>query len=317
MLDKEENHAIIKSFLTATRSSMNRGLVYGILAYLLWGILPLYWKALQAVPAPEILVNRIIWSFVFLFILLSIRRQWDWFQVLLRDRRRIGFLAGCAALIASNWYVYIWAVNAGYVVETSLGYFINPLVNVFLGVLILHERMRPGQWAAIAVATGGVLFLTLTYGSLPWIALFLAFSFGFYGLLKKKARFGSVEGLATEMAFLLLPALIGFFVFQTSGQPAILSYGWTIIFLLMGSGVVTAVPLLLFAEAVQRVALSTIGLLQYIAPTIQFLLGIYVFNEPFTTTRLIGFIMIWVALIIYSVEGILMRRIASAPISAD
>lgn len=296
---------------------MNRGLIYGILAYSLWGVLPLYWKALHAVPASEILINRIIWSFVFLAIILSLRRQWRWVHDLVNDRRRIGLLAASAALLASNWFVYIWAVNAGFVVETSLGYFINPLVNVLLGVLVLHEHMRLGQWIAIAVAFAGVLFLTFTIGSLPWIALFLAFSFGFYGLIKKKSHFGSAEGLTTEMGLLLLPALAALVFFQASGQAVALNNGFTSILLLIGSGVVTATPLVLFAGAVQRIPLSTMGLLQYIAPTIQFLIGIFVFNEPFTSTRLIGFAIIWLALLIYSLEGAIMRRVPSAPIPAD
>jgi len=296
---------------------MNRGLIYGILAYSLWGVLPLYWRALHTVPATEILVNRIIWSFVFLAIILSLRRQWRWVHDLVNDRRRIGLLAASAALLASNWFVYIWAVNAGFVVETSLGYFINPLVNVLLGVLVLHERMRLGQWIAIAVAFAGVLFLTFTIGSLPWIALFLAFSFGFYGLIKKKSRFGSAEGLTTEMGLLLLPALAALVFFQASGQVVALNSGFTSILLLIGSGVVTATPLLLFAGAVQRIPLSTMGLLQYIAPTIQFLIGIFVFNEPFTSARLIGFAIIWLALLIYSLEGAIMRRVPSAPVPAD
>jgi chloramphenicol-sensitive protein RarD len=285
-----------------------KGLYYGILAYTLWGFLPLYWHALQNVPASVILVNRILWSFVFLAILLSFRKRWAWVQTLRTDKSAILYMVLAAVLIGVNWYIYIWAVNADYVVETSLGYFINPLVNVFLGTFFLHEQLRTGQWWSVGLAGLGVLYLTAIYGSLPWIALSLAFSFGFYGLIKKKVRLGAAESLTSEMSVLLIPALLFLTYISTINQTSIELSDIRTIVLLVGSGIVTAIPLVLFAAAARRIPLTTIGLLQYIAPTIQFLIGVYIFQEPFTTQRLIGFVVIWVALALYTIEGIYHQR---------
>lgn len=282
---------------------MNKGIWGGALAYLMWGLFPLYWKLLQHVSALEILAHRMIWSLVFLLLLLSARQQWRWLGPAWRDRRTLARFAGAGLLLSCNWGLYIWGVNAGYTVETSLGYFINPLVSVALGTLILKERLRPTQWAALSLALLGVIYLTLSYGRLPWIALALACSFAVYGLLKKQARLGALEGLTLETGAMLAPALIYLTALELTGRAAFGTTGWPTALLLAGGGVVTAVPLLLFAYGAQRVRLTTLGLLQYAAPTLQFLIAVFVFREPFPPDRWIGFGLIWLALVFYTAEG--------------
>jgi chloramphenicol-sensitive protein RarD len=214
-------------------------------------------------------------------------------------------------LLGINWFVYIWSVNAGFIVETSLGYFINPFVNVLLGFLILKERLRPAQWLALSVALAGVLYLTFSYGAFPWIALTLAFSFGTYGFIRKTATLNSAEGLFLETAVLFLPAF-GFLLLQDfRGAGAFAHNGLTTTLLLMGAGIVTSVPLLLFAAGARRITMTSLGLLQYIAPTLQFLIGVLIFREEFGVTRLIGFGLIWLALILYTAESVWQRRISS------
>ena len=286
---------------------MNRGLWYGLTAYGIWGFLPLYWKALSDVPAIEILCHRMVWSLVFVAGLLLYRQRWSWLQQL-RNGRIIATFVAAAALLSVNWFVYIWAVNVGHVVETSLGYFINPLVNVALGVLFFRESLRRGQWIAVALAVLGVLYLTITYGALPWISLTLAFSFGIYGLLKKRAQLPALEGLSLETALLSGPALIYLLWVSYNGGGDFGHVDAATTLLLIGSGAATAIPLLCFAAAAQRIPLSVLGFLQYLAPTIQFILGIFLFNEPFTATRLIGFSIIWLALLVYTLEGLSVRR---------
>jgi len=287
---------------------MNRGVLYGIGAYIIWGLLPIYWKSLQSVPALEILANRMVWSLVFCLVLLAISRNWQWLPGALSDGRTVAIFTGAAVLLTINWGTYIWAVNAGFIVETSLGYFINPLINVVIGVVVLHERLRMGQWAAVGLAFMGVLYLTAVYGALPWIALTLAFTFAFYGLLKKKVRLGALEGLSLETALLTVPALLFMLWLAVQGENAFAQGDTRVSALLMGAGVVTAIPLLFFAAAARRIPLSLIGILQYIAPTIQLLIGIFIYHETFTLTRMVGFSFIWVALIMYTVEGIYQRR---------
>lgn len=295
---------------------MKKGVLNAIGAYGLWGFLPIYWKALQAVPAIQILSHRFVWSFVFLITLILLRSEWRSFKTAVTNQRTVLIYSLSACLLAVNWGTYIWGVNAGFVIETSLGYFINPLVSVLFGVIFLKERLRPLQWLPVGLAALGVLYLTISYGALPWVALILAFSFGLYGLLKKTAPLGSLYGLALETAVLFLPA--GLFLLlsdvQGSGLFGRLDLDTTL--LLVFTGVVTALPLLLFASAARSINLSLLGILQYIAPTCQFLLGVLVYNEPFTLDRLVGFSLIWLALLIFSLEGMLVR-LKSAPTTAS
>ncbi len=222
--------------------------------------------------------------------------------------------AVAAVLLAVNWLTYVWAVNAGFIVETSLGYFINPLLSVLLGVVILRERLRLTQWIPLALAAAGVIYLTVVYGKLPWIALTLAFSFGFYGLLKKLAPLSSLFGLTLETGILLLPALIYLVFEQVRGTGAFLHTGTVSDLLLVGAGIATTIPLLLFASAARQIPLTTVGLLQYIAPTIQFILGVFVYREPFDHDHLIGFGMVWLALAIFWLENFLTHRVPVQPI---
>lgn len=291
----------------------------GVLAaagvYFLWGLLPIYWKAIHQVPALEILGNRVVWSFLFVLLLLFWRRDWQWLD---KIRRRPGLtlpFAASSLLLSVNWLVYIWSTINGHIVEASLGYFITPLVNVLLGILFLRERLRPWQWAAIVLATGGVLYLVANSGGLLWISLALALSFGIYGLIRKKAPLGSLESLTVETGILFLPALGYLIYLQATGAGAFGQGDPATAVLLVGAGVVTAVPLLLFGYGAKRVQLTTLGILQYIAPTMQFLLGVLVYGEAFTTTRLIGFSFIWTALAVYWLDSYLAvkRRRAALP----
>lgn len=293
---------------------MNGGVLAAIGAYTLWGILPVYWKSIQAVPSFEVVCHRTVWSFVLLLVLLLWRRRWKWLQQAIRDRVTLITFLVTASILGLNWFVYIWAVNAGHIVDASLGYFINPLISVLLGVVFLDERLRPWQWAAIGLAFGGVVFLTLGYGAFPWIALTLATSFGLYGLLRKTAALGATEGLSLEMAILSVPCLAYLLILEITGAGSFGHTETTTSILLAFTGVVTAFPLLLFAYAARQVTLATVGILQYIAPTLQFLLGILVYGEAFTRARLVGYGAIWVALLVYSLEGLIQgkRRRAQA-----
>lgn len=293
-------------------SEGRKGVLLAAGAYLAWGLLPIYWKALQSVPAVEILGHRMAWSLVVVAGLLALRQRWAWIRPVLGDPRTLLTFTLSALLLSCNWLLYIWAVNAGFVVETSLGYFINPLVNVVLGMLFLGERLRPAQALAVLIASAGVLYLALDHGRLPWIALGLAFSFGVYALLRKTARLGSLEGLALETGILFLPALVFLLYREVSGVG---NFGHTspgISILLAGAGAATALPLLLFASGARRIPLTVVGILQYIAPTLQFLLGVFVYGETLTTARLIGFACVWLALVIFAGEGIVRRRTAAA-----
>lgn len=290
------------------RDDERRGMAFAIACYMIWGVFPLYFRLLAPVPAIDILAHRVIWSLGFLLILLTARQEWSWLRPALRSRRTVALYATAGIVLAVNWYTYIWGVNAGFVIETSLGYFINPLVSVLLGVIFLRERLRIGQWAAIGTATAGVLFLTVSYGQLPWIALTLAFSFAFYGLLKKHGRLHSMQGLTLETGTILLPALALLFYREVGGFDSLVSYGWGKTLLLLSTGVVTVLPLVWFASAARLIPLSLLGILQYIAPTLQFLVGLLIFQEPFSQTRLVGFAIIWLALLIYSAEGIVHQQ---------
>jgi chloramphenicol-sensitive protein RarD len=287
---------------------MSEGVWYAVCAYVCWGLFPIYWKQLDRVPALQLIGHRILWSFVMLAAIIGATRQWQSFRRASFNTPVLRIYAVAAALVTVNWFTFVWAVNSGYVVETSLGYFINPLVNVLFGVVFLHERLRLVQWIAIGLAAAGVLYLTILYGSLPWIALVLALSFGSYGLVKKKGLLGSVHGLALETAILTPLAMAYLMYVERGGEGALLHSGLRSDLLLLGTGAVTTIPLLFFASAVQRIPLSLLGVLQYIAPTMQFLLGVLLYREPFTPAQFVGFAMVWVALIVLGVEGFRVHR---------
>jgi chloramphenicol-sensitive protein RarD len=287
---------------------MNRGIWYALGAYGLWGLFPIYWKWLHQVAAPQLLSHRILWSFLLLVVIVVLSREWRSFRNAISHARVLLVYSGAAILVGVNWLLYVWAVNAGFVVETSLGYFINPLLSVLMGVIFLREHLRPWQWVPVALAAMGMLYLTFSYGSPPWIALTLAFSWATYGLIKKTAPLGPLNGLTLETGLLLLPSLVYLGYAETIGKGAFMHSGTISNLLLVGTGLITAVPLLLFASAVRRIPLSLVGILQYIAPTIQFLLGVLVYKEPFTVNQSIGFGLVWVALIVFGVEGFLAHR---------
>lgn len=292
---------------------MNKGILYSVTVYVLWGFFPIYWKLLHHVPALQLLGHRIAWSFLMLLGVILITRQWNEFRATLNTRTfRIYLIA--ALLIGVNWLTYVWAVNAGFIVETSLGYFINPLLSVLMGVLFLRERLRPMQLMPVALAAMGVAYLTFAYGQLPWIALLLAFTFGFYGLVKKLAPLGSLFGLTLETGILFLPAFVYLGIVESNNTAAFLHSGITSDLLMIGAGLVTTIPLLMFASAAKLIPLSMIGVLQYIAPTIQFLIGVFIYKETFDKSRLIGFSIVWLALIIFWVENYLANRIPLQPI---
>lgn len=283
---------------------MNAGIAYAVFAYVLWGVFPVYFKALHDVPAAEILAHRMVWSLVFVAAVLALRRRWDWLADVLARPALVGRFVATAALVTVNWGVYIWAVNAGRVVDASLGYFINPLVNVAIGAIVLHERLRPAQWIAVALAATGVAWLTWHAGTLPWIGLTLAFSFAAYGLLRKTASLGAAEGLALETA-LLAPLALAYLGWLGAADRSAFGDGSAATrWLLAAAGPVTALPLLAFAAGARRIPFSMLGLLQYIAPTLQLLLGVWLYREPFEPGKALGFAAIWVALAIYSIEGL-------------
>ena len=290
-----------------TARERRHGLAFGLGAYLIWGLFPLYWPLLEPAGPLEILANRIVWSFVFLLIVLLLRREWSWVRPLLGDRRRLLMLTAAAVTVSLNWGVYIYGVNSGQVVQTSLGYFINPLVSVVFGVVLLGEHLRRLQWVAVGLGAIAVVVLTLDYGHLPWIALVLAFSFGTYGLVKKKLSMGAVESLSVETAILVLPAL-AFLVWATvAGQSTLTTEGPAHASIMMTTGVVTAVPLLLFGAAALRVPLVWVGLMQYLAPVMQFAIGVGIDHEPMPASRWVGFLLVWGALAIVVVDSVRAR----------
>ncbi|PZX25493.1 putative predicted permease rarD [Cupriavidus phytorum] len=286
---------------------MQLGILYALLAYLIWGLLPLYIKSLPGIAPMEILLHRMVWSLVFLGLILAWRRQWAWLGQVARDRRLLLSFAASAALLCANWFLYIWAVSANRVVDASLGYFINPLFSVLLGVVFLHERLRRVQWLAIAVAAAGVAWLTVAAGQLPWIALGLAASFGGYGLLRKTGALGALEGLSLEtlLLFPLAAAALGWLF--TTGQDSFTHAAPGTRWLLLLAGPVTAVPLLFFAAGARRIPLSLLGLLQYTGPTLQLLLGVWLWHEPFPAQKQVGYALIWLSLALYAAEGLWMN----------
>lgn len=293
---------------------MKKGILYGLGAYVLWGFFPIYWKVLHPVSALQVIGHRIGWSFIILLLYIFATKQWDDFRAVAFNAKTIGIYAIAGVLLSINWLMYVWGVNAGFIVETSLGYFINPLLSVLLGVIFLRERLRAAQWIPVVIAAIGVVYLTSVYGRLPWIALILAFSFGFYGLVKKLAPLGSLYGLTLETGIVFPIALIYLVIVQVNGTGAFLHDGTTIDLFLMGAGIVTTIPLLMFASAAKEIPLSMVGILQYVAPTLQFLIGVFLYKEPFDQSHLIGFGIVWVALVIFWVENYMAHRNPVEPI---
>jgi len=295
--------------------SMNIGIVYATCAFFLWGLFPLYFHALAEVPALEMLAHRVLWSLLFLCIVLTARSQWKWLPQVLRQPRVLASFAASAMLLTANWFLYIWSVNNGHVIDASLGYFINPLINVLLGMLVLKEKLRRGQWIAIGVAAGGVAWLTWQGGQLPWIALILGMTFGGYGLLRKTAALAALEGLSLETMILFPLALAYVLWLSWHGHNTFVNSPFDATrWLLAAAGPITAIPLLMFAAGARKIPMAVLGLLQYLSPTMQAILGVWVFHEAFPTPRLIGFLIIWAALALYVLEGLWVARRASATI---
>ena len=286
-----------------TRSDTVFGVVYAASAFLIWGISPIYWKALRAVPAFEIILHRMVWSFFFLVPLILVMRRWKDFIDALKNYRTLLILLFTALIVGANWLLYIWAVNNNNLLQASLGYYINPLVNVVLGMVFLKERLRPPQILAVLLASSGVLYLTIYYGEFPWIALALALSFGLYGLIRKIAPVGALVGLTVETLLLSIPALVYLFYLDSQGVGNIFRVSLKLDLLLMGCALVTATPLLFFTLGARRLYLSTVGLLQYIAPSCMFLLAVFLFREPLVKAQVVTFIFIWTALAIYSTDS--------------
>jgi chloramphenicol-sensitive protein RarD len=296
-----------------------RGLAFGIGAYLMWGMFPLYFPLLEPAGTVEILASRMAWSLITVAVLLAVSGGFAGVWAVARNRRQLGLLSAGAVLIAVNWGVYIWGVNAHHVIETSLGYFINPLFTIVLGVFVLGERLRRAQWAAVGIGAAAVLVITIDYGRLPWIALALAFSFGMYGFCKKQAAVGAAESLAVETGVQFVPAVVALSVLAAQGD-LVFGTRWSTSVLLAASGVVTAVPLLLFAASTRRLPLSVVGLLQYMTPVLQFGVGVGIRHEPLPTSELIGFVLVWVALIVLTVDGLRHQRagrVAAAAVASS
>ena len=285
-----------------------RGLTFGVLAYVLWGLFPLYWPLLEPAGALEILACRMLWSLVTVVAVLAARRHWAWMAQLRRSPRRVLILLGAAVLISVNWGTYIWAVNAGHVIDASLGYFLNPLVTVLFGVLVLREKLRRAQWTAVGIGGAAMFELVFGAGHLPWIALVLACSFGTYGLLKKLAAMPALESMAVESGFQFLPALGYLLLLQADGTAAYGHAARHVTLLLTLAGIVTLLPLLLFAGATNRLPLSTIGLLQFLAPILQLLCGVLVMHETVPGSEWIGFAIVWLALAILTWDGLRQAR---------
>jgi chloramphenicol-sensitive protein RarD len=290
----------------------NRGILNAFGAYFIWGLFPIYWKFLKHVPAIQLIGHRIVWSFILLAAFLSITGKWSELRALASARKVLGIYLVAAMLVGVNWFIYVWAVNAGHIVEASLGYFINPLLSVLLGVIFLRERLRAFQWISVALAAAGVIYLALAYDRPPWISLGVAFTFGFYGLVKKKAPLSSIYGLTLESGILFIPGML-FLAYQDwIGRGAFLHTGFASDLLMAGAGLVTTIPLLMFTTAAQNIPLTTIGIMHYITPTCQFLLGVLVYGEAFHSTQAIGFGIVWTALLIFCAESLVFYRTVGA-----
>ncbi len=289
------------------------GVALGVAAYAVWGLSPLYWNLVEGIATTDLLIHRILWALPILAIAIGVARQWPAVRALVVDRRRMLWTAGAGALLFTNWAVFLWAVTNDRVVEASLGYFINPLVSVALGVVVLHERLRTAQWWAVGIAGAGVVWLTVRLGSLPWISLVLAGSFGVYGLLKKREGSSpATVSLFGEVATIAIPGIALLSLTSSSGSVRF-GESLSVSLFLVGAGAITVLPLVLFGGAARRIPLSTIGLLQYLAPTLQFLIGVLVYGEDLGADRLIGFLFVWAALVVYSVDGLRASRSAISP----
>jgi chloramphenicol-sensitive protein RarD len=296
------------------------GVAAGLSAYGLWGLFPLYFQLLEPAGGLEIVAHRVVWSLLFIGLLLAARRGWGQVRAAVSDRRTLLVLSAAAVFIAGNWLMFVYGVNSGHVVETSLGYFINPLVSVLLGVVVFRERLRRLQWVAVGIAAVAVAVLTVDYGRPPWIALILAAPFGLYGLMKKLVRVEAAPGLFVETAIVFLPALAVLAVLEGGHGAAFGHQGTGNVLLLVSSGVATAVPLLLFAAATRRVPLSTVGLLQYVTPLMQLAIGVFVLDEPMPPPRLAGFAVVWLALAVFTADSLHTahgnRRASARPVVA-
>ncbi len=299
-----------------SRNETRTGLLCGVLAYGIWGLFPLYWPLLEPAGALEILAHRMVWSLAAVVIVLAVTRRWGWIRPLLRQPGRLAMVALGALVISTNWGIYIWAVNAGHVVETSLGYFINPLVTIALGVLVLRERLRPAQWAAVGVGVAAVVVLAVGYGKPPWIALAIAATFSTYSLVKKKVGLDGLESMAAETAVQFLPALGLLLFLGARGESTFAAEGAGHMALLLGTGVITALPLISFGAAAVRLPLSVIGMLQYLAPVFQFALGLAVFHEAMPAERWAGFALVWLALAMLTWDALRTARHARVELRA-
>lgn len=293
---------------------MNSGVAYALGAYVIWGLFPLYFKALEHVPSLQILAHRMTWSLLFVALLLAVLKRWSWMRLLREQPALLARFALSAVLLSSNWGIYIWAVNSNHVVDASLGYYINPLVNVALGSVLLHERLRGLQWAALAIAAVGVTVMAIEVGHVPWISLSLALTFGSYALLRKTAPLGALEGLAVETAVLFPLALAYLFWLSMQGMNAFATADSSTRWLLVAAGPITTVPLLLFAAGARRMSMTLLGVLQYITPSLQLALGVWLYHEPFAAAKVAGFGLVWVGLAIFLLDGL--RANWSRPIAA-
>jgi chloramphenicol-sensitive protein RarD len=292
---------------------MPRGVLAAALAFVLWGVVPIYWKQMQEVSAFELIAHRILWSILFLAVVMAWRKSFAEIRPAFTHAKIFGYTLIASLLLTANWTIYVWSVNAGHVIETSLGYFLTPLFNVVLGFWLLHERLRPVQWVSVGCAAAGVLLLLLHAGSVPWIALSLATTWGLYGILKKRSELGSIAGLTFE-TLLLAPFAAAFLIWKlVQGQGSLGHVSAGLHAYMIGLGIVSTVPLLLFAYGAQRIRLVTLGLLQYIAPTAQFLIGLYLYREPFDAARLQACLFIWFGLLLYSADSVWSQRFRLLP----
>jgi chloramphenicol-sensitive protein RarD len=287
------------------------GVLSGLAAYSMWGLFPLYFPLLEPAGGLEIVAHRVVWSLLVVAVILTVVRRWSHVRAAFVDPRSLLVLGGAAVLVAANWLVFVYAVNSGQVVETSLGYFINPLVSVLLGVVVFAERLRRPQWVAVGIATVAVVVLTVDYGRPPWIALTLALTFALYGLMKKVVRVEAAPGLFVETALVVVPAAVVLGLLHTDGAGTFGSEGTGHALLLISSGIATAIPLLLFAAAARRIPLSTVGLLQYVTPLMQLAIGVFVYDEPMPPARLAGFVIVWAALAVFTVDSLRHARAGS------